>query len=198
MPIIRPHADLLGVVEHQPQLGVLLDDRNDVAADLLRQHRRLDELGVLEAVADDRRVVAGHGHHGQQLGLAARLEAELIRPAELHDLFDDLPLLIDLDRINAAIIAAVLVLGDRALEGGVNLAQPLLQDLGEADQDRQIDAAQLQPIDQLLQIDSRERGPSSGGRRRCPSSLIEKYPLPQRPTSYNSRESVTVHRSTSV
>ena len=50
-------ADLLGVLQDQLELGVLLDHRDDAAADLLGQHRHLDELGVLETVADDRRVV---------------------------------------------------------------------------------------------------------------------------------------------
>ena len=39
------------------------------------------------------------------------------------------------------------------LKGGVDFAQPMLENVGEADQDRQVDAAQLQPVDQLLQID---------------------------------------------
>ena len=34
-----------------------------------------------------------------------------------------------------------------------NLAQPVLQDVGEADQDRQVDAAQHQRIDQFLEVD---------------------------------------------
>ena len=56
---------------------------NDVAADLLRQHRRLDVFGVLEAVADDRRVVVGEGDDGQQLRLGAGFEPEVIRLAEV-------------------------------------------------------------------------------------------------------------------
>ena len=90
---------------------------------LLAEHRRLDELGVLEAVADDRRVVVGQRHDGQQLGLRARLEAEVVRPAEVEDLLDDLPLLVDLDRVDAAVAALVLVLRDGGLEGGVDLAE---------------------------------------------------------------------------
>ena len=54
---LRPDANLLGVLQNQPELGVLLDDGDHVAPDLLGQHRHLDELGVLEAVADDGRVV---------------------------------------------------------------------------------------------------------------------------------------------
>ena len=67
------------------------------------EHHRLDVLGILEAVADDRRVVVGHRDHGQQLGLGAGLEAEVVRLAEVQDLFDDLPLLVHLDRVDAAV-----------------------------------------------------------------------------------------------
>ena len=79
-------------------------------AHLLGEHRHLDELGVLEAVADDGRVVGGHRHHGQQLGLGAGFEAEPVRPAEIEHFLDDLALLIDLDRIDAEVLALVLVL----------------------------------------------------------------------------------------
>ncbi len=115
-PDVRPHADLLGVVEDQVELGVLLDHRNDEAAHLLRQHRHLDELGVLEAVADDRRVVFGQCDHRQQLRLAARFEPEAVLAADVQHFLDDLPLLIDLDRIDAAVAALVLVLSDGALK----------------------------------------------------------------------------------
>ena len=96
-------------------------------ADLLRQHRHLDELGVLEAVADDRRLVVGERHHGQQLRLGARLEAEAVLPSELEHLLHDLALLIDLDRVDADVAARVLVLRDRALEGFGDVLQPVLR-----------------------------------------------------------------------
>ena len=113
---LRPDAGFLGVFDDQLQLGEFLDDRDDVAADLLGEHRRLDELGVLEAVADDRRVVVGDGHDGEQFRLRAGFEAEAVRPAEVEDLLDHVPLLVDLDRIDAAVAALVLVLADGAPE----------------------------------------------------------------------------------
>ena len=96
-------------------------------ADFLRQHRHLDELGVLEAVADDRRVVVGQRRDGEQLGLRAGLEAEVILAAEVEHLLDDLALLVDLDRIDADVAAGVLVLGDGALEGFVDVLQAMLR-----------------------------------------------------------------------
>ena len=80
--------------------------------------------------------LVGHRRHGQQLGLAAGLEAEAVLRAEVQHFLDDLALLVHLDRVDAAVLALVLVLVDRALEGAVDLAEPVLEDVGEADQDR--------------------------------------------------------------
>ena len=158
----------------RPQLGVLLDHRDDVAADLLGQHRRLDVLGVLEAVADDRRVVVGDRHHRQQLRLRAGLEPELVGPAEVEHLLDDLALLVHLDRVDAAVAALVLVLRDGGLERRVDLAEAVLEDVGEADEDGQADAAQLQAIDELLEVDGACSVSLVGCTCRCPAALTEK------------------------
>ena len=99
---------------------------------------------------------------------------KLIRLAVLQHLFDHLPLLVDLDRIDAEVAAVVVVLVDRRLKRVVNLAQAVLQNAGEADQNRQIDAAQLQPVDELLQIDGRAGIFGRMERMTCPSSLIRK------------------------
>ncbi len=81
----------------------------------------------------------------------------MIGPAELEDFLHHLPLLVHLDRIHAAVIALVVVLGDGALERLVHFAQPVLEDFGEADQDGEPDAAQLEFFDQLAQIDAARR-----------------------------------------
>ena len=69
------------------------------------------------------------------------------------DLLDDVPLLIDLDGIDAAVLALIVVLGDGGLEGLVNFADAMAQNVGEAQQNRQLNAALLQLIDELLQVD---------------------------------------------
>ena len=153
----RAHADARAVLEDQVQLGVLLDHRDDLAADLLGQHRHLDVFVVLEAVADDGRLVVGQRHHGQQLGLGAGFQTELERLAEFEHLFDHLALLVDLDGINAAVAAVIFVLGDGGFKGAVDFAQAMLQNFGEADQDGQSDAAQHERVDQLLEIDRARR-----------------------------------------
>ena len=151
---LGPDAHLLGRTRGtRPELGVFLDDRDDVAAHLVGEHRRLDELGVLEAVADDRRVVRGQRRHRQQLGLRPGLEAEAVGPAEIQDLLDHLPLLVDLDRIDADVAPLVRML--RRWPTGRRRGCPpaMAEDIAEPDEDRQVDAAQLQVIDELLEID---------------------------------------------
>src|SRR5439155_24971096 len=66
---------------------------------------------------------------------------------------DDMALLVDLDRIDAAVIALVPVLLNCVHEGRVNLAETVLQDLAEADKDRWVDTAKNQLVDQFLQVD---------------------------------------------
>ncbi len=150
---VRPHAHLAGVLQDQTQLGVLFDHWDDASAHLLGQHRHLDELGVLEAVADDRRVVRRHRDDGQQLRLGAGLEPEVVGPSEVEHFLHHLPLLVDLDRVDAEVAAVVLVLRNRGLERRVDVRKPLPQDVAKPDEDRKADPAQLQVIDELLQID---------------------------------------------
>ena len=88
-----------------------------------------------------------------QLGLGAGFQAEAEGLAEFEDLFDHLALLVDLDGIDAAVAALVLVLGDGGLEGAVDFAEAVLQDVGEADEDGEVDAAQDQRVDQFLEVD---------------------------------------------
>jgi hypothetical protein len=139
--------------QDQIELGVLLNHRDDVAADLLGQHDHLDVFVVLEAVADNRGLVVGDSQHRQQFGFRAGFQAELIRPAVLEDLFHYLALLVDLNRVDATVVVLVVVLGDGVLERLVHLTQAVLQNFPETDQDRQRDAPELKIVDQFLQVD---------------------------------------------
>ena len=151
----RPHTDARGVPQDQLQLRIFFDHWNDVPPDLLGQHRHLDVFVVLEAIADDRRLVVRHGHDGHQLRLRAGFQAESEGTAEFQNLFDHLALLVHLDRVNAAVVALVTVFGDGGRKGAVHFAQAMLQDSREPDQDRQGDASQHQGIDQLFQVNDR-------------------------------------------
>ena len=85
------------------------------------------------------------------------------------DLLDDVPLLVHLDRVDAAVLALVVVVADRVLERVVELADAVLEDVGEADEDRELDVALAQLVDELLQVDAlRGSVLGWGGRRRGP------------------------------
>ena len=150
----RPHAHLLRGLGDQRQLGELLDDDQHRAPQLRRHERGLDVLLVLVAVADDQRFfVVEHAHDRQQLRLRAGLEPVVVGPPELDDLLDDVAVLVDLDRVDALVLALVAVLGDGAAEGLVQLDDAALEHVREADQQRQADAAPRHLVDQLLEVD---------------------------------------------
>ena len=99
-----PDAEALRHAQDRLELGELLDhdDRRD--AELGREQRRLDVLVVLVAVADHQRACAGlQRDHGEQLGLAADLEAHAVVRAFRQERLDDVSLLVDLDREDAAV-----------------------------------------------------------------------------------------------
>ncbi len=147
------HADFFGVLQDERQFGVLLHDRNDLATQLLGQHCHFDELGVLEAVADDGCAGIRHGDDREEFRLAARLEPVPEFAPVLDNLLHHLALLIDLDREHAGVGAPILVLGDRGPEHIVQLSQPFLKNAVEPQQDRQLKPPQLQSIDQFLHVD---------------------------------------------
>ena len=156
---LDPHADVrhraveLGVLDDQLDLGQLLDDRHDVAPDLLGEDHGLDELLVLEAVADDRRlVVVDDAEHRQQLRLAAGLEPEAVLAAEAVNVLDDQPRLVDLDRVDAPVRRPVLRLGDLPLERPGDGGEPVTQDVGEPQQHRRPHAPLAQLVHQLPQV----------------------------------------------
>ncbi len=151
----RPHLVLLGVLQDVAQLREVLDHRDDRASELGREDHRLDVVVVLEAVADDEpaRRVAGHRHHREQLRLAAGLEPEAeVRAAAVH-LLDDQALLVDLDREHRRVAVLVVVLGDRRGERVVQRAQPVAQDVREAQHHRRRQVARLELAHHLVQVD---------------------------------------------
>ena len=119
----RAHADDRADVEVARggedglELAHAVHDDDDLAAELLGEQRGLDVGAVLVPVAEDERLgVVLQGERDQQLGLGAGLEPEVEGPAVLDQLLDHVALLVDLDRVDAAVGALVVVLGDRLLE----------------------------------------------------------------------------------
>jgi hypothetical protein len=156
----RPHADHGTHVEFaragddRVDLLRAVDGDDDLATELLGEERRLDERLVLVSVAEDVGVgVLVQGEGNEQLGLAAGFDAEAVGRAVFDEFLDDVPLLVDLDRVDAAEPALVVVLGDGGGKGPEHLLDAELQDVGEADQEREIAAPALQILDEFLEVD---------------------------------------------
>ncbi len=100
---LRTYANFRRVFRDEMQLRIFFNHGDDLTPHLVGHHRHLDVLVVFKSVADDGSFVVGKRHHREQLGLGAGFQAEFERPPEFEHLFDDLPLLVDFDGINAAI-----------------------------------------------------------------------------------------------
>jgi hypothetical protein len=151
---------LLGVLDDEFELAELLDHGQDVAPELGGQHAGLDELRVLEPVADDRHPVdtgpargGREAQHGQELGLAAGLKPEVELDSQIGDLLADMALLIDLDRVHAGVAADIRLIGHGVVKGLADLAQAVLEDVVEAEQDGGMNPALLQTLNDLVQVD---------------------------------------------
>ena len=139
----RADPKLFGIVEDQFQFRELFDNDEDLPSDLLGKKGRFDEPIVFESVADNGNVVVGHGDDGEQFRFAARLETVSVRTPELHDFFHHLPLLIYLNRIQAAVLASVVVLVDGPGKGIANLGQAIFQNVRKAEQDGGMDSTRI-------------------------------------------------------
>ena len=131
-----------------------IDDDDRIASESLRQQRDLDVRSILVAVADHQAVGrVEKRQRDQEFGFAARFEAHAEGSAELNDLFDDVRLLIDLDRVDAPPLPLVAALRDRVVETSRQRLDAACQDVGEADQHRAAQAAILEFGDELRQLD---------------------------------------------
>ncbi|MNZ14661.1 hypothetical protein D3C78_315890 [compost metagenome] len=156
---LRRDLELGGDVDDELDLGFLLDDDEDVVAELLAHQRQADELAVLVAVADDGAALGRQGQHRQQLGLGAGFQADgdvLGGDDVLHHRF----LLVDLDRVQRGVAALVSQALDIGVEGAGQLAHAVLQDIRETHQQRQGQARFAQVADDVEEVDRRAAGAS--------------------------------------
>src|ERR1019366_7199954 len=94
------------------------------------------------------------GERDEELGLAAGLEPEAPRGAELDDLFDDVPLLVHLHGEDAPVDARIFVLGDRGGEALVQTPDAIAQDVGEPNEQRELEAASFEVVSEGVEIDA--------------------------------------------
>ena len=98
-------------------------------------------------------LTAANGEADDQLRLGTDFEADVVALAVMGNRLDHLALLIDLDRVEGLVLGRVLVLGDGVLEGAVDIGNPPGEDIHEAQEDRRLDLALDQIVDQGAQID---------------------------------------------
>src|SRR5689334_13046235 len=137
---------------NQLQFSEFLDHRNHASANLFSQHDHFDVLIIFEAVTNDGRVIVGDGEHRKKLRFRTGLKPEMINPAKIEHFFYYLALLVHLNGVNAAVIGLISVLANRNIERLIHLAQAVLENVRESDQDRQRDTTPLERVDKLLQV----------------------------------------------
>ena len=90
---------------------------------------------------------------GDELGLGAGFETIMIALSELGDLLDDLALLVDLDRIDAAVFATVFGFLDGLAERFVDLRDAGVQQVAETEENRKVGAAVAEAVDDFEERD---------------------------------------------
>src|SRR6185437_1768079 len=115
----RLHVHFVRDAQQRLELRDLFDHDEDLMAELLAHQGEAHELLVLVAVAHDHVIYRlAQRKNGLQLGLAAAFETDAVGSTPLHDLLDDVPLLVHLDRIHQGVAVLVAELRDGALESG--------------------------------------------------------------------------------
>src|SRR5689334_17430529 len=123
-------------------------------AQLLSHQRETHELLVLVSVAADEMIgVLGKAQHCLELGLAAALEPDARRFPELDNFLDDVPLLIDLDRVHGGVCAGVAVLLDRMRKARVQRFNSRAKNVGEAQQQRQSNTLRFEIVCEVEEIE---------------------------------------------
>src|SRR5688572_29403083 len=113
--------------------------------ELLAHERQSHELGILVTVADDEMIGAfAEREHRLELRFASTLQPHPVRCPELHDLLDDVSLLIDLDRVDRGVAALVSELLNGRPELLAQRFYPRPQDLREPEQERKADPLLLE------------------------------------------------------
>ena len=148
----RRHVQRRRLVQHDAQLGELLDDDVDPVTELLADQRAPDVGAVLVAVADDHRPGRGDPEHGRQFRLAAGLEPDA-RAAGAHDAVHHAVLLVDLDRVDRGVRAVVAECFARLGEGAHQRGDAIGQDVAEAQQHGQLEPFLRQAARELGEVD---------------------------------------------
>ena len=151
-PEQRPHAQLRRFPDDGGQFRRFLDHDHRAQSQAACDQGAADVVAILVAIADDQAAGAGQGQHGHEFGFAAGLQAHALA-AVADDFLHHGALLVDLDGIHGGIAATVAMLGDGSVEGAAQGIDAIVQDVGEAHQDGQVQARLGHPLSQFRQGD---------------------------------------------
>ena len=156
--MLRPHADLLGVLQDQLELGVLLDDRDDRCGPIFWASIAISmnsaSLKPLQMIGVS---LSASATTASSSGLLPASRPKPYGRPKSSDFLDDLALLVDLDRVDAAVLpwysCCVIALWKASWISPRRCFRMSVKRIriGSAE------AAQLQAIDQLLQVDRAAR-----------------------------------------
>ena len=111
-----------GAFHDQGQFIGHFEDDDDLQAHFAGAEGEVDELAIFVAIADDEGLGVVHvGQGGEEFRFAAGLEAVLELASEAGHFADDLVLLIDLDGVDAAVLATIILFSDGASERDIEL-----------------------------------------------------------------------------
>ena len=155
-PDIRPDSQRLAAFYNDRHFAGHFHDQNAFDPELRGVEPQVNELFILVTVADETRVRIRHiSDCGDEFGFASRLESVMEFASEAGNFLDHLLLLIDLDRVDPAVLSGIIRLLDRFTETGVQKPYLRIQNISEAEKNRHIHAAFLNAVHNFHETDRR-------------------------------------------
>ncbi len=153
-PDVGLHSHFLGDADDEVQFVQFLDDHKDFFPQFLAHQGEPDEGLILVPVADEEGVGVVHNRQdGVQLRLGTGFQTDVVGTAELDYFLHHLALLVDLDGIDAEVVALVSVFLHGVVEGVGQVGDAGTQDIGKADQKGHGIALRLNVFDEKLEVD---------------------------------------------
>lgn len=126
------HVQTARHVGYQLEFVDLLHHDEDAASHLLCQQRQFHIVLVLVSVADYDAVLVGvYGQYGMQFRLGACLQPDVVLVAVAHYLAHHRLHLVHLDGVDYIVLALILVFARRTSEAFGNLADTVVENVGE-------------------------------------------------------------------
>ena len=133
-------AEFLTALHDEGEFWGHFEDEDDVEAELFGLEGEVDEFGVLVAIADEEGLAVVHeGEGGEEFGFGADFDAVVVLAAVFGDFFDDLLLLVDFDRVDAAVAAFVALVAHFLAEGFVEFLDAGVEEVGEAEEGGEVE-----------------------------------------------------------